>query len=176
MDGEWLAAGICDVKAGFAQHESSSLTGHHQLRCAQHASKGRLLIVDGDTSVRESLGRALQMENYHVVLAANGAEALEKYSTGYIDLVLLDLNIPVKSGWDVFERMTALNPSLPVVIITARSDQYKLACVAGASALMEKPLSLPVLLNTITKLMQEPIAKRMHRIATHRPIYLTEGS
>jgi two-component system response regulator MprA len=135
-----------------------------------------VLVVDDDTSVRESLGRALRSENYDVALAGDGQEALRSFNEGYVDLVLLDLNIPLKGGWDVFERISALNPLLPIIIITARSEQYELAATAGASALMEKPLSLPLLLGTITKLMNEPVAKRLHRIVTHQPILVVPGS
>ncbi|PYL00401.1 MAG: hypothetical protein DME19_05260 [Verrucomicrobia bacterium] len=138
--------------------------------------KGRLLLVDDDVSVRESLGRALGSEGYEMILAANGREAIDEFLRGYIDLVLLDLNVPVKGGWDVFERMTALNPLLPIIIITARSEQYELAATAGASALMEKPLSLPLLIGTIIKLLNEPVAKRLHRITSHRPILLSASS
>jgi len=139
-------------------------------------SKGRLLLVDDDASIRESLGHALRSEDYEVILAADGQDAIDKFLKGYIDLVLLDLNVPVKGGWDVFERITALNPLLPIIIITARSEQDELAATAGASALMEKPLSLPQLLGTITKLLNEPVAQRLHRIASHEPILLAAGS
>jgi len=140
------------------------------------SSKGRLLLVDDDASIRESLGHALRSEDYEVILAADGQDAIDKFLKGYIDLVLLDLSVPVKGGWDVFERITALNPLLPIIIITARSEQYELAATAGASALMEKPFSLPQLLGTITKLLNEPVAQRLHRIATHQPILLAAGS
>ena len=139
-------------------------------------SKGRLLLVDDDASIRESLGHALRSEDYEVIPAADGQDAIDKFLKGYIDLVLLDLNVPVKGGWDVFERITALNPLLPIIIITARSEQDELAATAGASALMEKPLSLPQLLGTITKLLNEPVAQRLHRIANHQPILLAAGS
>ena len=139
-------------------------------------SKGRLLLVDDDASIRESLGHALRSEDYEVILAADGQDAIDKFLKGYIDLVLLDLNVPVKGGWDVFERITALNPLLPIIIITARSEQYELAATAGASALMENPFSLPQLLDTITKLLNEPVAQRLHRIASRQPILLAAGS
>ena len=140
------------------------------------SSKGRLLLVDDDASIRESLGHALRSEDYEVILAADGQDAINKFLKGYIDLVLLDLSVPVKGGWDVFERITALNPLLPIIIITARSEQYELAATAGASALMEKPFSLPQLLGTITKLLNEPVAQRLHRIASRQPILLAAGS
>ena len=128
----------------------------------------RVLLVDDDRAVRTSLALALQSEAYEVTQAANGQEGLEQLHCGDIDLVLLDLNLPVKNGWDTFERMTAINPLLPIVLITARPNQYKLACAAGASALMEKPLHLPQLLQTISDLLKEPPGARLQRIAGYQ--------
>src|ERR1700720_2925536 len=83
------------------------------------ARKAKVLVVDDDFSVRDSLAMALRSEDFQVVTASNGHEALERYFEGYVDVVLLDLNMPVKNGWDTFERLTALNPYLPVIVITA---------------------------------------------------------
>ena len=85
----------------------------------------------------------LKSEGYDVRHALNGHEALVAYhALPDIALVLLDLNMPVKGGWDTFERLMAINPLLPVIIITARPDQQSLAAAAGAGALMEKPLEI----------------------------------
>jgi DNA-binding response OmpR family regulator len=79
-------------------------------------------------------------------------------------LLLLDLNLPSRSGWDAFERFTALNPLLPVIIITGRDRQYELAEGAGVGALMEKPLDVPLLLKTIADLIAEPAELRLKRL------------
>lgn len=132
-----------------------------------HSSAAHVLVVDDDAGVRTALGQLLRSEAYSVTLAANGQEALDRLEGGDIDLVLLDLNMPVKNGWDTFERITSVNPSLPIILITARPDQHRLAVAAGASALMEKPLNLPVLLTTIKELLAEPTARRWRRVAGH---------
>ena len=137
---------------------------------SQPTKKAKVLLVDDDFSVRESLARALRSENFQVVTAANGQEALEEYFDGYVDLVLLDLNMPIKSGWDTFERLTALNPYLNIILITARLDQREMAAVAGASAIMEKPLHVPLLIEVMNRLVEEPLENRLQRIASHRPI------
>src|SRR6266446_10082713 len=82
------------------------------------AAKPRVLLVDDDFSVRQAVGLALRAENFEVISAWNGREALEKYFHGHVDLVLLDLNLPISNGWDTFERLMALNPYLAVVLIT----------------------------------------------------------
>jgi len=116
----------------------------------------RILLVDDERSIRESLSKILGAENYEVVLAENGHEAIEKHGAQRIDLLILDLNMPVKNGWDTLDWLVKIDPVLPVVIITGRSNQRALAETAGADALMEKPLDVSLLLQTIRELMDEP--------------------
>ena len=84
------------------------------------------------------------------------------------DLVLLDLKLPAQNGWEIFERLTADNASLPIIIITARPNQIFPALASGAGALMEKPLDLPKLLRTIRDMLAEPAETRQARIAGQR--------
>jgi DNA-binding response OmpR family regulator len=126
--------------------------------------KQKILLVDDDESVRISLARLLTLEGYEVLPAANGQEALDIVAKTTVELVLLDLNMPVKNGWDTFERLTYENPLLPIIIITARANQLFTALAAGAGALMEKPLDFPKLLQTMNKLLVEPAEMRLARL------------
>lgn len=101
--------------------------------------KNKLLLVDDDDDVLAALSGAFVSEGYEVAVAKNGREAIERFREGRVHLVLLDLNLPVKGGWEAFERLTTMHPLLPVVVITARPDQYPVAAAAGVAALMEKP-------------------------------------
>ena len=123
----------------------------------------RILLVDDERSIRESLSKILGAENYEVVLAENGHEAIEKHGAQRIDLLILDLNMPVKNGWDTLDWLVKIDPVLPVVIITGRSNQRALAETAGADVLMEKPLDVPLLLQTVRELMDEPMESRAQR-------------
>jgi CheY-like chemotaxis protein len=125
----------------------------------------RILLVDDDATVRDSLNEVLVDEGYSVVPAANGKEALELVKQSSIDLVLLDLNMPIKNGWDTFERLTADHPLIPVIIVTARANQVFTALSAGAGALLEKPMHIPALLRTIEKLLLETSEQRLARLA-----------
>ena len=87
-----------------------------------------------------------------------------------MDLAVLDLKMPVRAGWDAFERLTTTHPLLQIIIITARPDQYPLAVAAGAGAFMEKPLDLPLLLRTIDDLLIEPVERRLSQLADRQPI------
>jgi len=130
-----------------------------------------ILIVDDDANVREMLRRVLVGEGYEVVTAGDGAQALQIAAATKIDLVLLDLNLPAMDGWDTFERLTAGNPALAVIIITARTGQQVTTEHAGAGALLEKPLDFPNLLRTMHDLLSEPLETRLARLTgrTGRP-------
>src|SRR5437773_78800 len=123
----------------------------------------RILLVDDERSIRESLSKILRGENYEVVLAENGQEAIEKHGAERIDLLILDVNMPVKNGWATLEWLAEVNPLLPVIIITGRSNQRALPETAGADVLMEKPLDVPLLLQTVRELMDEPMESRARR-------------
>lgn len=123
-----------------------------------------ILLVDDDPSIRLMVSRVLTGEGYEVICAANGAEALSVTSTARVDLVLLDLNMPVQGGWDTFERLTTENPCLAVIVITARPNQLFTAVGAGVGALMEKPLDFPKLLRTIKNLLSENPETRLARV------------
>src|SRR5258705_3912705 len=98
----------------------------------------RILLVDDERSILDSLSKILRAENYQVVLAENGLEAIEKQAVEHIDLLILDLNMPLKDGWDALGALVEINPLLPVIIITGRSNQRVLTETAAADALMEK--------------------------------------
>jgi DNA-binding response OmpR family regulator len=86
--------------------------------------------------------------------------------------VLLDLNMPVKNGWDTFERLTAEHPLIPIIIITARPNQLFTSMGAGAGALMEKPMDIPTLLETMEQLLEESPEQRLARLAGKNTAFL----
>jgi two-component system, OmpR family, response regulator MprA len=125
----------------------------------------RILLVDDDPAIRRILMRLLMAENYTVLSAANGIEALALTDTTEFDLVLLDLNMPLKDGWETFEELSASDPLLPVIIITARPNQFFPALTARVGALLEKPLDFTKLFETIHDLIEEPELGRLARLA-----------
>jgi len=123
-----------------------------------------ILIVDDDASVRKSLCKVLRETDYKVMEAADVAEAVQWFETGQVDLLLLDIGLPVRSGWDVFERITNQAPAIPIIIVTGKANQFDLAVAAGVGALMEKPLDAAELLKTIQELLAESPATRLRRL------------
>ena len=132
--------------------------------------KPSVLLVDDDISIIAALTGVLHSEGYDVIQAFDGHDGVQKfYNVRGADIVLLDLNMPVGPGWETFKRLTTINPLLPVIVITARPDQQSLANAAGVAALMEKPLDIPLLLETMRKLLAEPTETRQARIAGQKP-------
>jgi DNA-binding NtrC family response regulator len=81
--------------------------------------KGHVLIVDDDAEIRESIQMLLVSEGLTTETAVDGEEGLRKVEENIYDLVLLDLMLPGKSGMDVHKDMKRVDPTLPVLIITA---------------------------------------------------------
>ena len=80
----------------------------------------RILVVDDEPAVRESLDRALRLEGYEVDLAATGREALDALADQAPDAVVLDLMMPRVDGLEVCRRMRAAGDRTPVLVLTAR--------------------------------------------------------
>jgi DNA-binding NtrC family response regulator len=126
--------------------------------------KTHVLVVDDDESVRASLKKVLESADCEVVLAENGQQAVERFTPGGIDLVILDLDIPLKDGWETFENLTRRDPCMPVIIMTGMANQRPILLAAGVGALFEKPIEAPVLLDTIKQLLAEPREQRVRRV------------
>jgi two-component system response regulator MprA len=131
-------------------------------------TKPNILLVDEDLPVRQALERALSVENFQVVFAATGHEAVQRFGEYHIDVLLLGLNSRNDGGWDTVLRLTALKPLLPVIITTARPGQPTTENARAVDAWMEKPLNLPVLVQTLNELAsQTPDVRR--RLVNERP-------
>ena len=124
----------------------------------------RILLVDDDPTVRDSLNDVLVAEGYFVIPAENGQQAIDLANKSSVDLVLLDLNMPIKNGWDTFEQLTREHPLIPIIIATARPNQLFTAVNAGVGALLEKPMDIPTLLRTMEKLLLETAEQRLTRL------------
>jgi CheY-like chemotaxis protein len=122
------------------------------------------MVADDDPAIRQILLRLLEESDYLVLTAANGVEAIEVATAAKPDLVLLDLNMPIKDGWETFKQLSTENPLLPIILITARPNQFFSALAAGVGALLEKPLDFEKLFITIESLLKEPVETRLERV------------
>lgn len=99
--------------------------------------RGKILLADDDPELLVSLSAVLSSEGYEVITASNGREACEHFREHYVDIAVLDLKMPVRDGWDAFERLTTIHPLLQIIIVTARG---------GIGAMNQaKPIGVPAL-------------------------------
>jgi DNA-binding NtrC family response regulator len=117
------------------------------------ARKPNILLVDDQASVREALGQALRDENFQVVLAANGRDALREFRQNQIDVALLDLNLGrQESGWDTFQALTELAPLLPIIVMSAQAERFNHPLARCARGFLEKPFHPDFLFQTLQPL------------------------
>jgi two-component system, OmpR family, response regulator MprA len=117
----------------------------------------RILVVDDERAVRESLQRALELEGYDVDLADDGEAALERLQgTAQADAVILDVLMPGIDGLEVCRRLRAWANPVPVLMLTARAevDSRVAGLDAGADDYLPKPFALAELLARLRALLR----------------------
>ncbi len=119
-------------------------------------TRGRLLLVDDDDSIRTSLARALELEGYEVETAPDGDRALDRLGEARFDAVLLDVMMPGRSGLDVARTMRSSDDSTPILMLTARHEvtDRVAGLDAGADDYLPKPFALDELLARIRALLR----------------------
>ena len=109
----------------------------------------KILVVDDERAVRDSLRRALELEGYEIELAADGNEALARLeSSDEPDAIILDVLMPGVDGLEVCRRLRSAGSTLPVLMLTARTEvEDRVAGLdAGADDYVTKPFALEELL------------------------------
>ena len=111
---------------------------------ASAESVARILIVEDDVDLRETLGRALSHEGYQVGFAGDGSEAISLVRQRPYDLAIVDLVMPRMGGIKMLEELRSLGLTLPTIVITAFGDRflYQRAMELGASEFLMKPVKL----------------------------------
>ena len=108
--------------------------------------QGRVLIVEDDSYLLETLTQALADEGYFVVGAKDGTEAITDLNLVDYDLILLDLEMPRIDGAEVARLFKDLAPSVPIVIMSGHSMGRRFAKILGLAGCLEKPFELEELL------------------------------
>jgi two-component system, OmpR family, response regulator MprA len=117
----------------------------------------KILVVDDERAVRESLRRALELEGYEIELAADGNEALYRLEvTEEPDALILDVLMPGVDGLEVCRRLRVAGSKLPVLMLTARTEvEDRVAGLdAGADDYVTKPFALEELLARVRALLR----------------------
>jgi len=117
----------------------------------------KILVVDDERAVRESLRRALELEGYEIELAADGREALDRLEAeSQPDVLVLDVLMPGVDGLEVCRRLRRAGSRLPVLMLTARDavENRVAGLDAGADDYLTKPFALEELLARIRALLR----------------------
>jgi CheY-like chemotaxis protein len=121
----------------------------------------RILIVEDDLDVAQSVAEVLEISGYCTAIAANGREALDYLQTNtHPDLILLDMMMPVMDGWQFREeqrKVPALD-SIPVVVVTADGDARGKAAAIQAAGHVRKPVTIDSHLNEVERIGGVPEA------------------
>jgi two-component system, OmpR family, response regulator RegX3 len=131
----------------------------------------RILIVEDEPALAESVQYSLTREGFDVVVAPDGEEALDRFRTGSPDLVILDLMLPRLSGLDVC-RIVRAESSVPIVILTAKDGEAdKVAGLElGADDYVTKPFSMRELVSRVRALL-----RRAGMAAQPEPVEVLRG-
>jgi DNA-binding NtrC family response regulator len=129
--------------------------------------KFNILIVDDEKNIREGLGKALELEDYNILLAADGREALTVINSEEIDLIITDLKMPEMSGEELLKKVSSAYPTVPVIILTGHGtiESAVNAMRDGAYDFITKPLNL----DRLSLLVRRALANR-ELILQHRAL------
>ena len=116
----------------------------------------KILLVDDEPRIVTFLAKGLRRQNYESEFAFDGRQALNLALSRAFDLVVLDLGLPVMDGFDVLASLRASKLSLPVIIITARSEvDCTRAVELGADDCLHKPFRFSELLPRLQRLLDD---------------------
>jgi CheY-like chemotaxis protein len=117
-----------------------------------------ILVVDDEAEARSFYRDALAEAGYKAVEASDGRECLDMVETAAPDLVLLDVLMPVQTGYDVLELLKANRPDMPVLLISGKVDPLTRDALdkLGAEDFLEKPVGPDTLVETVQRIIGEP--------------------
>jgi two-component system response regulator AtoC len=126
----------------------------------------RVLIVDDDDALRESLAMLLSAEGYELVRAANGEEALERIDDTPVDVILCDLRMPGIDGFDLIPQLGRRLPGVPVILMSAHgtTDLAIEAIERGAYDYLAKPFQPSELLLMLRKTQERERLRRANQL------------
>lgn len=120
----------------------------------------RILLVEDNELNRDMLSRRLRRHGYEVTLALDGQEALERAASSTPDLVLMDMDLPVLSGWEATRilKEKSETASIPVIALTAHAltEDRDRALKAGCDAYQSKPVDFLELVSKMEELLAKP--------------------
>jgi DNA-binding response OmpR family regulator len=122
-------------------------------------ANARVLVVDDDDLIRDTLATALSDEGYSVRVAGDGRAALDTLGAWRPDLIVLDLMMPIMDGqaFRVAQRSAPVTADIPVIVLSAAHNVHARAAGLGAAAVFAKPFDLIALLDAVESVLRRQI-------------------
>lgn len=120
------------------------------------ATKNHILLVEDDLNLSTVLADYLQSKEYQVTTAANGQEAWELLSHKHFDILLTDISMPKKNGWQLMKSVRESGMLIPIIVLSAKTDRediirgYQLGC----DDYLTKPFSMDILICKIEAILR----------------------
>ncbi len=117
---------------------------------------GDVLLVDDDRDVLDALGDRLTLAGHRVTACASYIEAIDHLAVGFPGCVVTDIRMPGKTGHDLIVRANAIDPELPVIVLTgfAETETVVTAMQRGALTVLEKPCAIETLIKTVDEALE----------------------
>ena len=132
------------------------------------AAKAEILLISDDTSLGEHLRCAAGRAGRVVVQVDGVIDALRKVLAGQLVAVLLDLDLPAEAAWETADCLLQEEICPPLILLTARSDQFDLSTVIRAGSLVDKTTDPSRLLEVVTDTLATPCSAQAERNAIQR--------
>ena len=119
----------------------------------------KILVVDDEADIRVELAEYLETKGYRVEVAGNGREAFDKFEAASADVVVVDIKMPRGDGFELIRRLRAIDPDVPIIVMTGHFSQTDRARVEelGATIMMEKPIVLRRLIQLLNRWIESDI-------------------
>ncbi len=134
-------------------------------------SGARILLAEDDRNIREGLVDALEGEGYRVTAVENGEAALVAFRQATVDLLLLDVMMPLSSGYDVCREIRSKDRQVPIIMLTAKSEEIDkvVGLQLGADDYVTKPFGIRELLARIEAVLRRARPAAVVEDGTHVP-------
>lgn len=139
-------------------------------------AKSRILVVEDEEGILSLLEETLRIAGFEPITASTGAQALTLTRKEAIDLVLLDINLPLLDGFQVLTKIRQTHPSMPVIMLTARQDKRDVieGFNLGADDYVVKPFSVEEVILRINALLRRSAPVDDEKVLTLGPISLSQ--
>ncbi|HEY5124121.1 MAG TPA: response regulator transcription factor [Ignavibacteria bacterium] len=116
----------------------------------------KILIIEDDQAIRKGLRDNLELDNYEVITESDGEEGLKSAENKSPDLILLDLNLPMKNGYEICKALRSAGNNVPIIMLSARAEEADkvLGLELGADDYVTKPFSIRELLSRIKAVLR----------------------